>query len=190
MLFLAYSDPPWSTNDTIFDCHLQGVIYIYSCVHILYDICSCSQNIINVKDKLHLSCLIYTCNFCIPHTTLWLVYKNLLVWSSKWVSHDLYTQTFTCVYNDFSDLYACMWWCSQKQLNVFWLIYTQFSLTPNLDYFTPNFNLFKSANQTPKLCGKQHFYFYFQNPSENSDMYIHVNVHINMINKSIVSDFV
>ena len=56
---------------------------------------------------------------------------------------------------------------------------TEFSLTPNLDYFTPTFwfrlQLFhKSANRkvkkTPFFSGKQHFYSFFQNPSENSEL--------------------
>ena len=52
-----------------------------------------------------------------------------------------------------------------------------FSLTPNLDNFyskflslTPTFSKvpMEKYGKTPIFSGKQHFYSYFQNPSENS----------------------
>ena len=48
--------------------------------------------------------------------------------------------------------------------------FTEFSLTPNLDYFTPTFSKVpvEKYGKTPNFSGKQHFYSYFQNPSENS----------------------
>ena len=55
--------------------------------------------------------------------------------------------------------------------------FTEFSLTPNLDYFTPTFLILtptfsqvpiEKYGKTPTFSGKQHFYSYFQNPSENS----------------------
>ena len=56
--------------------------------------------------------------------------------------------------------------------------HTEFSLTPILDYFTPTFFIltptFSKApiekyGKTPNFSSRQHFYSYFQNPSENSD---------------------
>ena len=46
----------------------------------------------------------------------------------------------------------------------------EYSLTPNLDYFTPTFSkvTIEKYGKTPFFSGKQHFYFYYQNPSENS----------------------
>ena len=55
---------------------------------------------------------------------------------------------------------------------------TVFLLTSNLDYFTPTFWFWlptfskvpiEKYGKTPIFSGKQHFYSYFQNPSENSD---------------------
>ena len=54
----------------------------------------------------------------------------------------------------------------------------EFSLTPNLEYFTPNFLSLtptfvkvttEKYSKTPTFSGRQHFYSYFQNPSENSE---------------------
>ena len=51
------------------------------------------------------------------------------------------------------------------------------SLTPNMEYFTPTFLsltptflkvLIEKYSETPTFSGRQHFYSYFQNPSENS----------------------
>ena len=53
----------------------------------------------------------------------------------------------------------------------------EFSLTPNLEDFTPTFCLLTTTfckvsvekySKTPTFSGRQHFYSYFQNPSENS----------------------
>ena len=57
---------------------------------------------------------------------------------------------------------------------------SEFSLTPNLDYFTPIFFILTPTfskvpiemyGKTPNLSGRQQFYSYFQNPSENSELH-------------------
>ena len=55
---------------------------------------------------------------------------------------------------------------------------SEFLLTSNLDYFTPTFLILtpifsqvtiEKYGKTPNFFGRQHFYSYFQNPSENSE---------------------
>ena len=63
----------------------------------------------------------------------------------------------------------------------------EFSLTPNLDFFTLNFLILtptiskvpiEKYGKTPIFSGIQHFYSYFQNPSENSEEHVYTCIYI------------